>query len=201
MKRNSLADEDDLMRTTRRVLFEFTAETCKRQYVVGKVVYVIGDCKWALPFDFDEFIAVGRSLLIHGEQEWRTRTFQRMGSSFAMLSLFYAQTLVEQPDLLASVRADFKGSFFHTLKEKAPQMLVFVYQIVVWPAEIDSCPVEPPAIIAIGLHATRIVGYVCTQRAGETHPMSFGKPVALSARLANAMGRHWYLKIFSPGKN
>jgi len=109
MKRNSLADEDDLMRTTRRVLFEFTAETCKRQYVVGKVVYVIGDCKWALPFDFDEFIAVGRSLLIHGEQEWRTRTFQRMGSSFAMLSLFYAQTLVEQPDLIGRQARPLRG--------------------------------------------------------------------------------------------
>lgn len=199
MKRPALADEDDLMRMTRRVLLDFAAETRWRGHAVGKVVYGAGDGEWLFPLDFDDFLELGRDLLC-AEGQRRTRTVRSMGSTFAILGMSLAQDVLEQPERLASERKNWEDTLCYILRARGPRAVVIVQHFALWPSGIGSCPIEPPLLIALGFHATRIVGYTCAQRAGEVRGMSFGLPVALSARLAHTLGEKKYLKIFGPGR-
>lgn len=199
MKRPSLADEDDLMRMTRRVLLDFAAETRWRGHAVGKVVYGAGDGEWFFPLDYDEFLELGRDLL-RAEGQRRNRTVQCMGSTFAILGMSMAQDVLEQPERRVKERENWDDTLFFILRSRVPRTVVIVDHFVVWPSGIAPCPVEPPVIVALGLNATRIVAYACAHRAGEIRGMSFGLPVALSTRLAHALGEKKYLKIFGPGR-
>lgn len=199
MKRPSLADEDDLMRMTRRVLLDFAAETRWRGHAVGKVVFGAGDGEWFFPLDYDEFLELGRDLL-RAEGQRRTRTVQCMGSTFAILGMSMAQDVLEQPGRLASERKNWDDTLCCILRARGPRSVVIAQHLVLWPPGIALYPVEPPLIVALGLHATRIVGYACTHRAGETRGMRFGSPVALGRHLAHALGEKKYLKIFGPGR-
>ena len=201
MKRLSLVDEDedDLMRLTRRVLNDFVTETRRRGHAVGKVVYVTADGEWSFPLAFDEFLKRGRDLL-RAEGHRRIQTVQSMGTAFALLGLDLAQNEREKPVNLVAVRQNWEETFCCLLRTQGPQTVVIAEYFVIWPSGISPCPGEPPVIVALGLHAARIVGYVCAHRAGESRGKSFGKPVALSMRLAHVLGEKKYLKIFGPGR-